>query len=457
MRLTLDVAKNVEDFSFSSIPNDVKDRAKLLILDNLGCTIAGSRTESAGKMLSYLRRVAADGVSKVWGTPFSFDSANAAHANAHFASVLSLDDSYIQFGHPGSSIIPAAVAVAAEIGSTGEQLLTAIIGGYEMSLRLGSALRPSTERDARVQGYATWQIYGACTASCILHRLETEQVADAYGIVATHAQLPFLRKFHSQPMCELKNNYGWANKAAIVSVDLARAGFNGNRTIFDGEDGFWMMAGSDRFDPDKMLARWQDRYFVREVGFKPFAVCRWIHTTIDCVRSLMSEYGITHRDVKLVRVETANEFVEEFTGEWPTTTTEAAFHIPYAVSLELHEKTSANGLSSGSLSDQAIHETGKRVQVEALSGGDEKFRRQRVLPAQVTMFLSDGRTVSRYSELPSGAPDGPPYGQADVVDKFLRLSVPILGQRPAESLADDVLSLEAFDSSAMQRSFLAHS
>lgn len=46
-----------------------------------------------------------------------------------------------------------------------------------------------------------------------------------------HAPPPFLRKYHSRPLNWLKNNYGWANKAGITSVDLAIAGYEGNRTI----------------------------------------------------------------------------------------------------------------------------------------------------------------------------------------------------------------------------------
>ncbi|ESZ12160.1 MmgE/PrpD family protein [Mesorhizobium sp. L48C026A00] len=135
---------------------------------------------------------------------------------------MSLDDSYILFGHPGASNIPAALAVAEELGSSGKELIAAIVGGYEMSLRLGTAMRPSEDRDRKVKGYATWQIFGACTAASLLQRFSAIQIADAYGLTPMHAPLPFLCKFHSRPMSLLKNNYGWANKGAIMAVDLVR-------------------------------------------------------------------------------------------------------------------------------------------------------------------------------------------------------------------------------------------
>ncbi|RVD69241.1 hypothetical protein EN751_27080, partial [Mesorhizobium sp. M4A.F.Ca.ET.029.04.2.1] len=296
MPLTRDVASAVARLTYDDLPAHVCDRAKLLLLDQVGCMIAGSTTRGAGQMMAYLARIDSGGLSTILGTSLRFHSANAAHANAHSGSMLSLDDSYILFGHPGASIIPAALAVAEEVNSSGTGLIAAIVGGYEMSLRLGTAIRPSEYRDRQVKGYASWQVFGACTAASLLHGFSAEQIADSYGLAAMHAPLPFLRKFHSRPMSLLKNNYGWANKGAITAAELVRAGFHGNHTIFEGDDGFWAMAGSDRFEPRDMLDRWGERYFILETGFKPFGVCRWIHTAVDCLRALLTRYRLSRTD-----------------------------------------------------------------------------------------------------------------------------------------------------------------
>ncbi|MER8371004.1 MmgE/PrpD family protein [Mesorhizobium sp. M1378] len=443
MPLTQDVASTVGRLTYDELPAHVRDQAKLLVLDHVGCMIAGSATRGAGQMTPYLAGIDSGGLSTVFGTSLRFHPANAAHANAHSASMLSLDDSYILFGHPGASIIPAALAVAEEVNSSGTELIAAIVGGYEMSLRLGTAMRPSEDRDRQVKGYASWQVYGACTAASLLHRFSAEQIADAYGLTPMHAPLPFLRKFHSRPMSLLKNNYGWANKGAITAVDLVRAGFQGNRTIFDGDDGFWAMAGSDRFEPRDMLDRWGERYFILETGFKPFGVCRWIHTAVDCLRALLTRYRFGRADIKGIHVETVSEFVRDFNGPWPQSTVEAAFHIPYALALELHDKSSATGLRENDLADKNLHETASQISLSTLVGADEKFYAKKLLPARVNVTLRNGAAFSEEAEVPTGAPGGPAFGPAEVEAKFLTLARPIIGEANAMRLKHALLELES--------------
>ncbi|RWI32360.1 MAG: hypothetical protein EOR30_26280 [Mesorhizobium sp.] len=443
MLLTEHIAGLVAGTTFNALPGDVRDKAKLLLLDHIGCMIAGSATQGARMMTGYLAGTDGGGPSTVFGTMNRMTAANAAHANATSASMLSLDDSFVLFGHPGASIIPAALAVAEQTGATGEQLIAAVVCGYEMSLRLGTALRPSEERDRQVKGLASWQIFGACSAASRLHGFNDVEVADAFGLTPMHAPLPYLRKFHSRPMSLLKNNYGWANKGAITAVELVRAGFHGNRTIFDGDDGFWAMAGSDRFDESALTAAWGNRFFILETGFKPYGVCRWIHTTVDALRRLQGDQPFWAPEVKEVRVETVGEFVREFNGPWPGSTVEAAFHIPYAVALELHDKSSTTGLRDGDLLDPALRETASRVKLSVLEGADDKFYSKRLLPARVTVTLNDGTKVLADAEVPTGAPGGPAFDRPEVEYKFLTITAPVLGLTVAETIRDAVLEIES--------------
>lgn len=442
MSITLNIAQKVADLTYEDLPRAVCEKTKLLVLDHVGCMIAGSAAHGAMLLMPYLMSLDPGGESTVFGTTYRFHPANAAHANAHAVSMLSLDDSYVLFGHPGASIIPAAFAVAEDQNCSGKEVIRAIVAGYEMSLRLGTAIRPTEDRDRRVKGLASWQIFGATTAASLLHGFAVEQITDAYGLTPMHAPLPFLRKFHSRPISLLKNNYGWANKGAITAVDLVRVGFVGNRTIFDGEDGFWVMSGSDRFRPEDMLDRWGDHYFVLNTGFKPFGVCRWIHTTIDCLRTLIDRHQITPDRIIGLNVETVSEFVRDFDGPWPQSIVEAAFHIPYALALELHDRSSAAGLREEDLTDESLQAAAAMVQLSPLEGADEKFYSQKLLPTKVTATLASGTIVSEAAEVPTGAPGGPVFGREEVISKFLRLTVPLIGTENANQTKDNLLNLD---------------
>lgn len=416
------------------LPQDVLSKARQLLLDQLGCMIAGGMTPQAQRLSGHLVQVERKGLATVFGRSERLMPFAAAHANAHSASILSLDDSVIRFGHPGASIIPAALAEAEARGATLTNLLQAIVAGYEVSLRIGHTLIGTAEREAVVKGNATWQIFGSVAAMANLRGMAVETAAHAFGIAAIHAPVPFIRKFHSRPMNWLKNNYGWACRGGITACNLAEAGFHGNLEIFDGEKGFWAMAGSDRSNPAAFSAGFGKDFLTLEVGFKPYGVCRWIHTTIDCIRELIAKHKLTPESVATIHVETVSEFVRDFNGPWPRDTLEAVFHIPYAVALELYGRSSEAGLDPTHLADPAMAAFGARISVDQLLGADTRFYEHGLLPSRVTVTINDGRTFQAETELPRGHPQGPHYGMTDTRAKFAGLVSPALGDAQASRL-----------------------
>ncbi|WP_172403313.1 MmgE/PrpD family protein [Ensifer aridi] len=443
MTLTMQVATMVEDLSYEALPGDVVEKAKLLILDQLGCMIAGSAHLEAARLRSYLEEIDAGGEVFVCGASKRMTAPNAAHANAQAATVFSLDDSFIRYGHPGNALLPAALAVAEALDAHGTDLIVAAICGYEMSMRLGFAISASAERDQQVKGYASWQVFGATSAAAKLHGLTADKIASAFGLTAMHAPPPFLRKFYGRPANWLKNNYGWANKAGITSVDLAIAGFEGNRTIFDGETGYWAIAGSDQFDPAQLIMPFDERMIVRDIGFKPYSGCRWSHTSIDCIRTIIANHSVDHSQIESVRIETADEFVRDLNSEvWPETTLDAILNIPYLVALELHGRSSATGLSEEDLQRKDLAGTVKKIEMTVLSGAEEQFFKYSKLPVRITVNMRDGRVFSEYAEYPRGHPEGPSFGPEDVVAKFLSLSSPVIGTGRAHKIQEGILDLE---------------
>ncbi|MEM7123134.1 MAG: MmgE/PrpD family protein [Pseudomonadota bacterium] len=450
MALAVDVATELQKIRFDDLPPDVVGKIKLLILDHLGCMISGGATDHARTLRKVLTKGDDGGDVSVFGTETRMTAANAAHANAHAASAFSLDDSYVRFGHPGASIIPAAIAVAEERDASGTDLLTAIVAGYEMSLRLGAAIVATEPRDQQVKGLACWQIFGAAAALAKLHGFSAMQTADVFGLAAIHAPVPFIRKFHSKPMNRLKNNYGWANRGAITAAAFVEAGFHGNKEIFDGDSGFWVMAGSDRFDPDAMTNELGERFMVQDVGFKPYGVCRWIHTAIDCTRELMKSLGLNKDNLDVLHVETVEEFVRDFGGAWPQSTLEAIFHIPYALALELHGKSSSLGLRDEDLNDADLKRTGQKVTLAVLEGAAEAFYADARLPVRLTARRRDGTSRAVTAEWPTGQPKGPPFGRDEVVGKFFALALPVVGKDRAEAL---IAAVDVLDETNVRQTF----
>lgn len=440
--VTAQVADYVSRIRYEDLPPDVIVWAKWLVADNVACAIAGGQTGIAASFLEYQESHGGRPTAAVLGRSTRLPAPQAADVNAYAATLLSFDDSLVRLGHPGTSVIPGAIAVAEELDRPGSELLVAIIAGYEVSLRLGTAIRPSPERAATVLGLATWQIYGAASAVARLHRLSPAATRDVFGLTAQHAPVPFLRKFHGRPMPWLKNNYGWATMGAVTAGSLAARGFAGSRDIFDGETGFWRMAGSDQYDSAEMTRALGSEFRLMQVGCKPYGCCRWVHPALDVLRTLAAEQPIEPAKVTRIEVATFGEIVRDFAGKWPDTIIEAQFHLPLLIALELLGRSSANGLVESALEEPQARELAAKVSLSLLSGADDAFFGRSLLPFRLKVMLTDGSIREGYAEIPGGAPGGPPFGPDEIARKFHVLVEPTLGSPQSERLLDAVLDIE---------------
>lgn len=440
--VTAQIADYVSRIRYEDLPSDVIAWAKWLVADNVACAVAGGQTGIAASFLDYQESHGGRPAAAVLGRPTRLPAPQAAAVNAYAATLLSFDDSLVRLGHPGTSVIPGAIAVAEELDRQGSELLVAIVAGYEMSLRLGTAIRPSPERTADVLGLATWQIYGAATAVARLHRLSSEATRDVFGLAAQHAPVPFLRKFHGRPMPWLKNNYGWATMGAVTAGALAARGFAGSRDIFDGKTGFWRMAGSDRYDSAEMTRGLGSEFRLMQVGCKPYGCCRWVHPALDVLRALTAEQPIEPAEVARIEVVTFGEIVRDFAGKWPDTIIEAQFHLPLLIALELLGRSSAKGLVESALEEPQVRGLAAKISLSLLSGADEAFLGRSLLPFRLKVMLTDGSVREGYAEIPGGAPGGPPFGPDEIARKFHVLVAPSLGVPQAERLLHALLDIE---------------
>lgn len=440
--ITAQLADYVSNTTLGAVPPEVVTWVKWLVADNIACAIAGARTALAMNFLDYHQSYGGNAEAAVLGGAVRLPTPQAAAVNTYAATLLSFDDSFVRLGHPGTSVIPGALAVAEQLDRDGSELLAAIIAGYEMSLRLGAAIRPSSQRSAEVLGLATWQIYGAASAVARLRRLSLEATLDVFGLTAQHAPVPFLRKFHGRPMAWLKNNYGWATMGAVTAGALAARGFAASRDIFGGENGFWRMAGSDRYDSEEMTKGLGSEFRVMQVGCKPYGCCRWVHPALDVLREMIAEQPIEPADIARIEVATFGEIVRDFAGAWPETIIEAQFHLPCLIALELLGHSSATGLVESALEGPQARALAAKVSLSLLPGADDAFLSRSLLPFRIKVALADGSAREGYAEIPGGAPGGRPFGPDEIARKFHALTGPSLGAAGAERLLDAVMDLE---------------
>ena len=118
-----------------------RQRAALHVLDWMGCAAAGLTTPPGLAMLSWARTLPAGICHGIGGLRLT--ARDAALVNGSVGNVLEMDDFYrTALVHPGPVVVPAALAVAEEIGATAEALLDGVVRGFEAMIRLGRTVGP---------------------------------------------------------------------------------------------------------------------------------------------------------------------------------------------------------------------------------------------------------------------------------------------------------------------------
>ena len=235
----------VSGLRWADVPAAQHPLIGLRVLDTLGLILAGAPTEAAAAA----RQVAArQGVSDEAGiVPGRGRAAAAWAAFVHgvTAHCRDFDDTFQDsVVHPGSVVVPTALAVGESCGADGNEIAAAIVAGYEVAARLGSI---AGRRFHRRGLHATGVIgpFAAAAAAGRLMRLDGAAIADAFGLAGSMAG--GLMAFIADGSWSKWLHAGWAAHGGIVAAQLAAQGFRGPAGVLDGRHNLYaaLLAGED--------------------------------------------------------------------------------------------------------------------------------------------------------------------------------------------------------------------
>lgn len=318
-------------------------RAQWHLLDWAGCAVAG-RSEPAGRILLAGLEPSPSARAFAWGG---------------LGNILEMDDvDKRALLHPGPSIIPAALACAAENTVSGEALLDAIVRGYEATIRLGRAVGPGH--------YALWHNTGTCgaigaAAACAsLMELDTEATAHALALAVS--QSAGLWQTRHEPASMGKQLHtSVSSRAGFDAARLAAAGFKGPLSILEGPQGFFaaMCPGAD---PAAVMAG-EDGWRIHDVSFKPWPACRHAHAVIDAALALRARVNVLDTGGDIL-VETYRDALVFCDKPEPESVIEAKFSLQHSVAVVMvRGRPELADFSLDSVADPAITAMRNRVKV----------------------------------------------------------------------------------------------
>jgi len=416
------ISEYIKKVDYNNFQENIIKKAKLCILDFMGCALGGSRTDIGEVVIRSLLE-GQSGFSTIYGYKKKTSLTSAIFINSTLSNILDFDDFYM--GHPGATIVPVALNVGEHLNLSGKDVIAAIVLGYEIAIRIGLGLRPTVKRKY-VHGHGSWQVFGATVTASKLFGLDAKEIANALGIAGANAPVPSVMKtvYGLTGPTMAKNNFGIASEVGVLSAILAKNGFTGPRDIFEGETGFWRMIGTDRCDFDKELNKTLGtEYKISKIAFKPYPCCRLIHSSIDAIFSIVNENDINLHDIKRILVKTINSICKTpFSVQLPKDIFEGQFSVPYAVSCTLRNISPLNWYEDKNMQDESILEIAKKIELEGNSNADKLFKNDPgSIPAKGIVYLRNGKTYTTEVLIPKGDPRNP-LSEEEVIKKFKTLT-----------------------------------
>lgn len=360
----------------------------------------------------------------------------AALINGTAAHTVEVDDIFKDaIYHPGAPTIAAALAAAHETSASGLQFLKAVIVGYEISTRIGTALGRAHYKFWHNTG--TVGTFGAAAAAASLYGLSATQFTHALATSATFAaglQQAFRMDSMSKPL-----HSGRAAEAGLAAAQMARAGVTGSLDVLDGEAGLGH-AMSNGPDWAPVLATLGHTFNITRMTFKNHACCGHTFAAIDAAQELQSRLQATAQDVERIDVGTYGPALEVAGNAQPQTAAEARFSLPFVIASALvHGSVRLAAFSAERLQDPQVRALMQRIHLHVDAEADGKFPGQR--SALVHMKLRDGTVESYLQPHRKGDPDLP-LTDNDLDSKFMELVQPVLGDKHSGELRQQLWQLE---------------
>jgi 2-methylcitrate dehydratase PrpD len=274
------------------LPARTRDMARMLLVDVAGLCVAARREAYVSATLAAVDR---GGACTALGHGGAFDAFGAALVNGTAAHGEDFDDTF-EGGpvHSGAVIVPALMAVCEREGLGGERLLTGIATGVELLCRL-SLVAPTATHKA---GFHPTAVFGAVASAGAVGaalRLDSRQIASALGIAGSMAS--GMIEYLAEGTWTKRMHAGWAAQSGIRAALLARGGFLGPRTVFEGRHGFYRtFAPSVPPDFAPLIDDLGERWVMDTVAFKPYACGTMTQPFIDCAIEL-ARSGVRAQDI----------------------------------------------------------------------------------------------------------------------------------------------------------------
>lgn len=427
------------DIQWSDVPETVRERAALHILDCIGLAFASTRDEFADVAAVATKST---GNAGVIASAQRLETAQAALLNGILVHGLDYDDTHPSgVIHASASALPAAMAIAERDHLSGADLLLGYLIAVEVSARVGAGANSGFH----AKGFHPTGLVGAFGSAVAIARLsggDASTIAAAQGIVGSLAagSLQFL----DTGAWTKRMHPGWAALTALHSVQFAQAGWQSPPDVYEGRFGLYAAhtPNGHVVDPEAAARDLGTDWELLRVAIKPFPACHFTHAFADATIALVTENDLGADDIAEVVCLVPEQIIpvvcEPAAAKLtPASDYDAKFSLPFVVGAAATKRRfSLAELLPEALADRGTLAVAERVTYQA----DPTGTFPKHFCGEVILRTTDGRELRHREAINRGAEERP-LSKADIEAKFMENVELVASRSVAERVLDSVLNL----------------
>jgi 2-methylcitrate dehydratase PrpD len=420
------------------LPPAVVAKTKLHTLDTIAAMVSGSRLK-AGKMAArYVEGLGGKPQATVVGTRIVTSSVNAALANGMAAHGDETDDSHLRGRfHPGSGIVPAALASAELADRSGNDVLRAVALGYDIGARVIFALGFGKLYADRHSTHSVATNFGATAAAAAMLRLDPSGVRHAFSFASQQASGVPNWERDREHVEKAFDFGGMGARNGVTAATMVASGFTGVDDFLGGPKNLFTAVGGEKPMPDELTAELGKRFEIMNTSIKKWTVGSPLQSVLDGVTALLEEPAVRAGKIKRIVVDMPADRLHIVDNR-----TISDICLQHLVAMMIVD----GGATFESIHDNARMSDPKVLAVRKLVEAVPNQELVTAVPARqsiVKIETADGRTLSHRTYQVRGTP-GNPMTANEVAAKALDLMAPILGADRANELIAAVYELDSF-------------
>ena len=428
---------------YEDLPDETIAKVKEYMLDVVGCMVGGSREEQARIVLDVIGEMGGAPEASVFAHGMKTSTMNAALVNGTMGHLFDFDDDHREGTmHPTVVVFPAVFALAEKLGKSGKELVRALVLGLEVMIRTGETFLGKSY----YQGFhptGTCGVFGAAAGCAALLDLDAQRTTYAIGLAGSFAA--GTQEWSTEGSWQKPLQAGHPAMFGIFCALLAKQGFIGARTMYEGPNGFIRgHSFQDIYDLGRLTKGLGEKWEMLDTSIKVHACCRFSGPVADCALDLYKQ-GVRAEDVESIVAKVCDFSIRTLCTPpepkyRPKTHVDAQFSIPWAVAVGIcKNRTGPEEFTESALNDPECLELASKVRAEVDPEAEAVYPEK--YPSTLVATLKDGREVTAYVEYPKGDPENP-VAMADILAKFNYLTEKYFDQARRDAVIAAIAAID---------------